>query len=179
MTINVRQKLITNILSTVIGSKPVSKPRFDWFKNKHFEEDFKDLFMVIDQIFDCDTFFGEPYNFIFEFDEFQHFSSCKKQTLELYPKDLKIGFELKNYIDLCDLYKDKADKYRKVKKTIDFPFSGGRTAQRAYLDAFRDLLPGQHGLNPTIRISEFEVSSVTECDQEGRRIIEKIVGKYL
>lgn len=83
------------------------------------------------------------------------------------------------YKCLCFKHRKKADKYRKNKTTKDFPFATGRTAQRAYLDSFKDILPNLHGLKPTIRISEFEVQSITANDNESRKIIERILNKYL
>jgi hypothetical protein len=76
---------------------------------------------------------------------------------------------------LCKTHKDKADKYRKAKATTDFNFAGGRTAQRAYLDCFRDLLPLLHGLQPTVRINEFEVTDIYVNNQEACNKIEKLL----
>ena len=36
----------------------------------------------------------------------------------------------------------------------------GRAAQRAFFDTFRDWLPSLHGLNPTVRLAEFEVNPI-------------------
>ena len=36
----------------------------------------------------------------------------------------------------------------------------GRAAQRAFFDTFRDWLPTLHGLNPTVRLAEFEVKPI-------------------
>jgi hypothetical protein len=44
------------------------------------------------------------------------------------------------------LWHQRADRYRAGKPTRDFPFAGGRRAQRAYFDAFRDLVAPSFGL---------------------------------
>ena len=124
---------------------------------------------------DCDAYFGGQLNFFFEFDEHQHFSSARLKTFEFYPTDLKINFSVDQWKQLCKSHKDKADKYRKAKTTTDFNFAGGRTAQRAYLDCFRDLLPLLHGLQPTVRINEFEVADIYANNKEARSKIEKLL----
>jgi hypothetical protein len=50
------------------------------------------------------------------------------------------------------------DRFRR--HTADFPYANGRAAQRAFFDTFRDWLPPLHGLNPTVRLAEFEVTSI-------------------
>jgi hypothetical protein len=177
MAVGDRQKLITDVVSTVLNEY-ATDVSFDWFINKHTQAHFGKYFTTIDKIFaalngdkqasqakrtktlDCDAYFGGQHNFIFEFDEYQHFSSARLKTFEFYPPDLKINFSVDQWKQLCKTHKDKADKYRKAKATTDFNFAGGRTAQRAYLDCFRDLLPLLHGLQPTVRINEFEVTDI-------------------
>lgn len=105
----------------------------------------------------CDAYIGGDHNFIIEFDEFQHFSSPRLHTLRLYPQDLCIGFGLKEYSHWCEEHRGRADGYRSAKTTVDFDFHGGRTAQRAYFDVMKDLVPEVHGLRGTVRISEFEL----------------------
>lgn len=184
MPIGDRQKLITEIVGSVLGQKPQLDKSFEWFVNKHTSDHFGKWHSTIDTIFrklngdsaanqnkrtqclECDAYFGGEYNFIFEFDEYQHFSSARLKTLELYPPELKVNFSVDEWKSKCRMYKEQADKYRKSKTTIDFNFSGGRTAQRAYLDCFRDLLPQQHGLSPTLRINEFEVENIYVNDKE-------------
>ena len=73
---------------------------------------------------------------------------------------IRLDFDLERYRELCRVnasvaLKKGAGGYRR--STQEFPFPGGRHAQRALFDAMRDLLPVKHGLNPTIRISEFDV----------------------
>ncbi len=193
MAVGDKQKLITEIVSKVLNEPAQTSMKFDWFINKHNKEYFGKSFITIDKIFKslngdinsnqskrtvglvCDAYFGGEFNFIFEFDEFQHFSTTRLKTIELYPSSLKLNFDLSSWAKLCQDKNDKADNYRKNKTTIDFPFIGGRTNQRAYLDSFRDLLPEIHGLKPTLRINEFEVSGINKIDKEACIKIENLL----
>ncbi len=193
MAVGDKQKLITEIVSSVLNEQAQTSKKFDWFINKHSKENFGKHYSTIDKIFkslngditanqttrnvalDCDAYFGGQYNFIFEFDELQHFSSSRLKTIENYPTGLKVNFDLVNWKKLCQTHKDKADNYRKTKTTTDFNFVGGRTAQRAYLDCFRDLLPEIQGLNPTLRINEFEVVGITRNAKEACNKIEQLL----
>ena len=127
----------------------------------------------------CDAYFGGKYNFIFEFDEFQHFSSARLWTLDCYPKQVKLNFSTSDWKKYCLANRQKADRYRYTKKTKDFDFEGGRTAQRAYLDCFRDFLPTENGLNPTLRISEFEVADINLNNRESQRKLSVLVENKL
>lgn len=87
---------------------------------------------------------------IVELDELQHFSSYRLSTLPFY-EGLGHALDLELYRSLCHRYHGPAHKKYSHKKAKDFAFSGGRTAQRAYLDAVRDLLAPVFGLR-VIRI---------------------------
>lgn len=187
-----KQKLITKIVSIVLNQESEIK-KFEWFINKHNKVHFGKNFEFIDLIFkslngdlkenqakrntqlECDAYFGGQFNFIFEFDEFQHFSSYRLESLKHYPQGLILNYDTEIWKTLCLTHSLKADKYRKNKKTRDFNFLGGRTAQRAYLDCFRDLLPEIQGLNPTLRINEFEVPNITEINKESLKRIEQLL----
>ncbi len=193
MAVGDKQKLITEIVEEVLGVPVQPDKTFDWFINKHQKEHFGKYFSIIQNIFTalggdiesnqskrtqflkCDAYISGKYNCIFEFDEFQHFSSSRMKTFEYYPTDLDVNFEIAEWKSLCQKYASKADKYRASKTTKDFNFSGGRTAQRAYLDCFRDLLPEVNGLQPTLRINEFEVVGIESNNSDARKIIEKIL----
>lgn len=103
-----------------------------------------------------DAFLGGQ---ILELDEIQHFSSARLRSLDAYPADAALGFDLDEYRALCRRWAPHGgDRYRAAKQTIDFPAPGGRTAQRAYFDALRDLLAPYAGTDPVIRIP------APECD---------------
>ncbi|MBP9150639.1 MAG: hypothetical protein KBF73_00005 [Flavobacteriales bacterium] len=197
MAVGDRQKLITEVVSTVLGEIGEHNKKFEWFINKHTKEDFGSSFSSIDRVFqslngdananqtkrttglECDAYFGGEFNFIFEFDEFQHFSSARLRTFDSYPNELRLNFDKEEWKRACTIHKNRADKYRRSKTTTDFNFDGGRTAQRAYLDCFRDLLPEIHGLKPTLRINEFEVAEITRNDNYACRIVEQILTSKL
>ncbi len=197
MPVGDKQKLITEIVSLLLKEPAQTNVIFPWFKNKHIENDFGIHFSIISKIFiflngdiianqnkknkslNSDAYFGGDYNFIFEFDEFQHFSTYRLKSFGCYPESLVTAFDIKLYKLLCKVHKEKADKYRKAKTTVDFNFSGGRTAQRAYLDCFRDLLPSINGLNPTLRITEFEVASVYTNNESSQKLVADLIKKKL
>ena len=109
------------------------------------------------------------YNCMIEFDELQHFTDFRCRTFEHYPVEVGLGFDADAYRKWCCQYADDAinkgpSGYRKSKP--EFCFTGGRAAQRALFDACRDLLPHQNGLNPTIRVSEFQVPSLLDNDEK-------------
>lgn len=193
MAVGDQQRLITDIVAKVLNEAPQTNVSFDWFINKHLPNHFGKHYNTIDTIFkllngdlianqskktmtlNCDAYFGGQYNFIFEFDEYQHFSSSRLKTFEFYPNELSVNYDPSDWVQLCHTYKEKADKYRKSKKTVDFNFLGGRTAQRAYLDCFRDLLPETNGLQPTVRLAAFEVTGIHTNNIDACVKIEKLL----
>lgn len=197
MALKEKQILITKIVGKILGQEPDMTRKFEWFINKHNKIHFGEKFKLIDNIFndlggdivanqnkkqmllDCDAYFGGKYNFFFEFDEFQHFSSARLKTLMQYQKEIKLNFNVEEWIKQCKKNKHKADEYRKAKTTTDFNFSRGRTAQRAYLDCFRDFLPEENGLNPTLRINEFEVEGIYLINDTSLKILDNIIKQKL
>lgn len=90
---------------------------------------------------------------ILEVDEIQHFSTARGIALELYPDGAALGFDRDAYRALCRRWGPHGgDRYRAAKRTVEFPRPGGRTAQRAYFDALRDLGAPHSGTGPVIRI---------------------------
>jgi hypothetical protein len=188
-----RQKFITQLVSKVLRQAPDINKSFGWMSNKHSLSNFKQHATRIETIFNelkgdkvasenkrtqllkCDAFFGGHYDFVFEFDEFQHFSSLRLHTLERYPDDILLNFHLEDWKRFCKVHRQSADIYRQTKATKDFNFIGGRTAQRAYLDCFKDLLPPLYGLQPTVRISEFEVADIYSNDAASCKKIEALL----
>jgi hypothetical protein len=101
-----------------------------------------------------------PNGQIVEVDEIQHFTTDRLRTLELYPPDVSLGFDLGTYRELCQRHHRSADGYRAAKHATDFPFPGGRRAQRAFLDAVRDLLAPHLTGHPVLRVP------APECDAD-------------
>lgn len=88
--------------------------------------------------------FGPPLNLIFMFDDARHFNRWRARSLELYPPDAPLSFDVRTYQELCR----------------DTALRGGPAAkqkQQAFHDALVDLLPPAYGLNPTLRIAQAEL----------------------
>ena len=172
---------IIALVEEVLGVPAERRAQFDWLINKpspaHFGEyyprivdlferlggDWDGLSAKADGRLTPDAYFPAPYNFIFEFDELQHFTAFRHRTLGVYPEALALGFDRQTYLQLCLKHQERAiqkgtDRFRR--KTTDFPFINGRAAQRAFFDTFRDWLPPLHGLKPTVRLTEFEVTDI-------------------
>ena len=90
---------------------------------------------------------------VIEVDEVQHFTSARARTFELYPKTLRLGYSLSDYIGLVRQWNGRGDSSFAHKTASDFPNPGGRQAQRAYNDALRDLLAPSFTGYPVIRIA--------------------------
>lgn len=87
----------------------------------------------------CD-YYIPALNLILEFDESQHFTSPRALTLKNYPKQNKLGYNKREWIERCD----KIDRHDN-----DPPH---RDETRAWYDTLRDLLPPNFGMKPTVRI---------------------------
>jgi hypothetical protein len=79
-----------------------------------------------------------------EVDQRQHFSSARMVTLDFY-EDLDHAIDVNQYRELCSRFSSAADQYQSQREAPDFPFPGGRTAQRAYFDTAKDLLSAAYG----------------------------------
>lgn len=77
---------------------------------------------------------------VVELDELPHFGSSRERTFEHYPAGTPLGFDTGEYRSLIRRHREAADAVLAREQTKDFPFPGGRQAQRAYGDALRDLL---------------------------------------
>ena len=90
----------------------------------------------------CD-FFIPNLRFVVEFDESQHFTAARKQSLKSYGNsttNLQLGFDSIKWASLCDKINAKDN---------DPPY---RDEQRAWYDTLRDFLPLIKGFNPTVRL---------------------------
>ncbi len=87
----------------------------------------------------CDyVIFNPP--FILEFDENQHFTRPRLTSLSFYPPELKTGFPISHWQELC----------RSINAVDDEPID--RDERRAWYDTLRDLVPTLHGFRPTVRL---------------------------
>lgn len=88
---------------------------------------------------------------LIEVDESQHFTSFRLQTLDMYPDDATVGFDLDHYRQLCKIWQRTSDNYFRTKEARGFGVCG-RQRQRTYYDALRDLATPAMGRPPLIRI---------------------------
>lgn len=91
------------------------------------------------QVPPCDYFVADP-PFILEFDESQHFSQARLVTLSCYTGEVRVGFSVTRWRELC----------REIDAKDDTPID--RDERRAWYDTLRDLVPCVHGFRPTVRI---------------------------
>lgn len=96
-------------------------------------------------------FTHEPSGTLIEIDESQHFTSVRLLSLDLYPQDTRLGFDLQHYKAHCRHWCSESDNYFRKKPARGFG-DGGRQRQRAYYDALRDIAPPATGHPPTIRV---------------------------
>ena len=194
---------IIALLEEVIGIPAEKRAQFDWLCNKPSRKHFGEYYDVLMELYrhlqgdwegttkkshghlTPDAYFPEPYNFIFEFDELQHFTKYRKSTFKFYPENIPIAYETEVYIEYCRHHNvaalaKGADRYRRP--TADFPYINGRAAQRAFFDTCRDWLPTLHGLNPTLRLAEFEVTVIlnrTLTGNDAKDFMETLIRKKL
>lgn len=194
---------IIALVEEALGAKAERRAQFDWLCNKPSREHFGDYYDILMELYDKlrgdwegtsakadgfltpDAYFPEPYHFIFEFDELQHFTQFREQTFRFYPEDVPLAYAPEKYLKFCQQYHAEAlakgpDRFRRA--TADFPYINGRAAQRAFFDTFRDWLPPRHGLNPTVRLAEFEVKPILNGELTGdaaRGYIKKLICERL
>lgn len=104
-----------------------------------------------------------------EVDEYQHFTTFRRATLDLYPPDYPVEFDLDRYRDLCDRWSSKADRYRKTKAARGFG-EVGRQRQRAYNDALRDLASAPMGYK-LIRVDAVEGNGQLAYERSRERLL--------
>lgn len=100
-------------------------------------------------------FIHESTGTLIEVDESQHFTSMRRASLDLYPQEVALGFDLEQYKGLCDRWQAKSDGYYRTEPARCFGI-GGRQKQRAYYDALRDLATPAMGRPPLIRVEAAE-----------------------
>ncbi len=101
-------------------------------------------FIKSPQVPPCD-YYVPGQKFIVEFDESQHFSRARLVALGLYPRNLKFGFSLSRWQELC----------RQMDAKDATPVD--RDERRAWYDTLRDLVPTLHGFKPTVRLYAEEI----------------------
>ena len=88
---------------------------------------------------------------VIQLDESPHFTSFRLTTLDLYPPDAAVGFDLDAYRELSREWAPQTDNLDRAFAAKGFGF-GGRQKERAYRDALLDLGAPAMGLPPVVRI---------------------------
>lgn len=100
---------------------------------------------------------GEGGRRILEVDEVQHFNAFRAATLYRYEREVTVAFDVEAWLRRCrDKTRLERGGFAKPRPPL-FPGQNGRHRQRAFRDALTDILPGEHGWLPTLRIGDFEV----------------------
>lgn len=120
-------------------------------------------------------FLHEPTGTLIEIDESQHFTSARLTTLGLYPPELALDFALDDYKALCRRHRAKSDRYRANKEARGFGL-GGRTRQRAYYDALRDVATPATDHPPLIRIEAPHDNGAAAYRAHRDRLVEALRG---
>jgi hypothetical protein len=93
-----------------------------------------------------------PTGTVIEVDGPAHFTSSRLATLDLYPADARLGFDVEAHRALCREWRERSDALSRGLPAKGFGF-GGVQRERAYHDALRDLATPAMGHPPLIRIA--------------------------
>ncbi|MGA2216588.1 MAG: hypothetical protein ABSG51_00780 [Terracidiphilus sp.] len=95
---------------------------------------------------------------IVEIDESQHFNCYRGKTLLLYPREIRLAFDRRTWIEHSTFEpRQQSGSWASPRPPL-FSKAGGRHLQRAFRDALTDILPPDRGFLPTLRIADFEVN---------------------
>ena len=194
---------IIALVEAVLQTTADRRAQFDWLRNKPRPENFREHYDAVMALYTKlggdpegtkakadgylipDAYFPEPYHFIFEFDELQHFTEYRERTFQFYPENIRLAYAPQKYKQVCQQHHIAAlakGTARFRRPTADFPYANGRAAQRAFFDTFRDWLPSLHGLNPTVRLAEFEVTPILNgelTDDQAKAYMENLLHEQL
>lgn len=110
-------------------------------------------------------YFVPSSNLIVEFDESQHFTKPRGIALGLYPDNVKFGFPVQKWRELC---------HSLNKKDNDPPY---RDEQRAWYDTLRDFAPMLTGAGKTVRLYSRDLvwCSLDYTKQVDLQIFERLI----
>jgi hypothetical protein len=97
----------------------------------------------------------EPTLTIVEVDDVLHFSTPRLQSLDLYPREVQLGFDIEQWKALCREHAPQTDKWRYGLASKCFGWHGLQN-ERAYQDAVRDIAAWVMGYPPLIRIAAID-----------------------
>jgi hypothetical protein len=96
-----------------------------------------------------------PSGTVIEVDGPEHFTSSRLATLELYPEDGAVGFDIAEHKELCHTWCATSDALSRGMPAKGFGF-GGVQRERAYHDALFDLATPAMGHPPLLRIAALD-----------------------
>ncbi|MDQ6803625.1 MAG: hypothetical protein M3065_01380 [Actinomycetota bacterium] len=125
------------------------------------------LFLTVDLL-------HEATGAIVEVDELAHFTTFRLETLDLYPPDAAVGFDLEQYRELCAKWSSKTDNLDRAFAAKGFGF-GGRQRERAYRDSLLDLAAPAMGHTPVVRVVALDGDGAAAYERE-REAMTKLLG---
>jgi hypothetical protein len=111
---------------------------------------------------------------VIEVDEPAHFTSFRLASLEVYPTDAAVGFDLDEHMALCRAWCSRTDGLGGGLAAKGFGF-GGLQRERAYHDALRDLATPAMGHPPVVRIASVDGDG-TAAYRRHRAAIVRLLG---
>jgi hypothetical protein len=99
-----------------------------------------------------------------------HFTSFRRATLDLYPADAAVAFDLAEYRALCDACCAAGDRMSRGLPAKGFGF-GGVGRERAYHDALLDLATPAMGLPPVVRIAALDGDGTAAYARHGDALL--------
>jgi len=131
----------------------MTEAKFDWLvvpDNNSMDDVFKKIYDKLKEMRNYSRFSNPGYklacdffipseNLIIEYDENQHFTEQRAESLAHYPSNLNLGFDKDKWHEAC----------KNIKATDNDPLY--RDEQRAFYDSVRDILAARNGI-PLIRI---------------------------
>jgi hypothetical protein len=97
----------------------------------------------------------EPTLTIVEVDDILHFSTPRLQSLELYPREVRVGFDIEEWKALCREHAPQTDRWRYGLASKCFGWHGLQQ-ERAYQDAVRDIASWVMGYPPLVRVKALD-----------------------
>ncbi len=96
-----------------------------------------------------------PTATLVEVDDVLHFTTARLTTLDLYPAEVPLGFDIGEYKALCREHAPTSDRWRYGLASKTFGFHGLQS-ERAYEDAVRDLASWVMGFPPLLRVAAID-----------------------
>lgn len=112
----------------------------------------------------------EPSGTVIEVDEAPHFTSFRLVTLELYPADARVAFDVGEYETLCREWSARTDGLARGLPAKGFGF-GGMQRERAYHDALRDLATPAMGFPPLVRVAAVDGDGAAAYERQRDRLL--------